>query len=142
MVRPQPPISSHELADLLRTQILNGQLKPGSAFPADRYLQETHSVSRTLVRAAVATLRSEGLVVTRQGQATRVRRVYDKQPIDLTDVTRVESRMPTAPDRDRMTVHVDYGIPVWVVWRSGREQPDLLPADRWFLPGPAADAAR
>lgn len=137
--RGQPQVSSHELAALLRDQILAGELAPGARIPSDRYLQETHGVSRNLVRRAIAVLRGEGLVVTRQGHTSRVRREYDKQVIDLTGVVRVECRMPTAPERDRMPAHVDEGVPVFAVWRAGEPEPELLPGDRWYLPGPAAD---
>ncbi|MFG1846876.1 winged helix-turn-helix domain-containing protein [Micromonospora carbonacea] len=133
--------SSTELASLLRDQILTGQLPPGSPFPSDRWLRETHGVGRSLVRAAVRVLRAEGLVVTRQGQATRVRTVHPKMPIDMTNVVTIETRMPTAPERDAMLDGPDDGVPVWVVWHAGNDQPTLLPGDRWMLPGPAHDTA-
>ncbi|MBM0239364.1 GntR family transcriptional regulator [Micromonospora sp. ATA32] len=130
-------MSSHELAALLRDQILTGELPPGGRMHSDRWLQETYGVSRNLVRRAIATLRIEGLVVTRQGHTSRVRPVHDKQPIDLTDVVRVETRMPTTPERE--AAYLDEGVPVFVIWRSGIDDPELLPGDRWELPGPAYD---
>lgn len=136
MVRREPPeVSSTELAARLRDQILAGELAPGARMHSDRWLQETYGVSRNLVRRAMATLRNEGLVVTRQGHTSTVRRVYDKQPIDPAGVTRIEIRMPTGPERERMAVRVEEGIPVWVVWRDGHVEPELLPGDRWFWPG-------
>lgn len=137
MTRSGPPISSTELAGLLRDQILTGQLTPGARIPSDRWLQETHGVSRNLVRHAIAVLRGEGLVVTRQGHTSRVRPARDKQPIDLTGVVRVETRMPTGPERDALDVHVDEGVPVFAVYRQGAAGPVLLPGDRWYLPGPS-----
>jgi DNA-binding GntR family transcriptional regulator len=142
VIRRDPPeISSEELADALRDQIMSGQLGPGARVPSERWLRETHGVSRALVRLAVATLRNEGLVVTRRGQTSRVRPVYDKRPIDLTGVVRVETRMPTAPERERLDDvlpdGMSEGVPVFVVWRSGVDAPELLPGDRWMLPGPA-----
>ncbi|MEV5819395.1 winged helix-turn-helix domain-containing protein [Micromonospora haikouensis] len=128
--------SSTELASLLRDQILTGQLAPGSLFPSDRWLCETHGVGRSLVRAAVAVLRAEGLVVTRQGQDSRVRTVHPKRPIDMTGVVRIETRMPTAPEREAMPDGPDDGVPVWVVWRAGNARPTLLPGDRWIISGP------
>ncbi len=127
---------------MLRDQILSGQLAPGARIPSDRWLRETHGVSRGLVRLAKAVLRAEGLVVTRQGKTSRVRRVFDKQPIDLAGVARVETRMPTAPERERLNDDLpdgfDEGVPVWVVWKSGVSTPESLPGDRWMLPGPGA----
>ncbi|MET8278386.1 hypothetical protein [Micromonospora sp. NPDC005174] len=67
--------------------------------------------------------------------------MYDKQPIDLTGVVRVETRMPTAPEREQLDDvlpdGMGDGVPVFVVWRSGVDLPELLPGDRWMLPGPA-----
>ncbi|MEV5211237.1 winged helix-turn-helix domain-containing protein [Micromonospora sp. NPDC053740] len=136
-----PDISSAELAAVLRDQILTGQLAPGAPIPSDRWLQETHGVSRNLVRRAISILRGEGLVVTRQAQTTRVRPVHRKQPIDLAGVVRVETRMPTAPERQRLDDvlpgGLNEGVPVFVVFRAGVDTPELLPGDRWLLPGPA-----
>ncbi|MEV0214402.1 winged helix-turn-helix domain-containing protein [Micromonospora sp. NPDC050695] len=141
MARPAPSISSEELAAMLRDQILSGQLKPGARIPSDRWLRETHGVSRGLVRLAKAVLRSEGLVVTRQGKTSRVRPLHDKSPIDLTGVVKIEVRMPTAPERARLGAVLpdgfDEGVPVWVVWKLGAVKPELLPGDRWMLPGRA-----
>lgn len=141
MIHPgQGRVSSQELAALLRDQILAGELPPGARIPSDRYLQETHGVSRNLVRRAIATLRAEGLVVTAQGQTSRVRQVFDKQPIDMAGVVRVETRMPTEPERRALPERVDEGVPVFEVWRAGAGTPELLPGDRWYLSG--VDARR
>lgn len=145
-----PDISSAELAVVLRDQILTGKLAPGAPIPSDRWLQETHGVSRNLVRRAIATLRGEGLVVARQGKISRVRPLHDKQLIDLTGVVRVETRMPTEPERERLDDDLPDGlhdgVPVFVVYRTDPNHPEepelwpppeLLPGDRWMLPGPA-----
>ncbi|MEV1315476.1 winged helix-turn-helix domain-containing protein [Micromonospora arborensis] len=145
-------VRSADLAAQLRDQILTGQLPPGARIPSDRWLQETYGVSRNLVRAAIAVLRGEGLVVTRQGQTSRVRPEHVKQPIDLTNVVRVETRVPTAPERqkldDTLPDGLDEGVAVFVVWRldpaepEQPAQPELLPGDRWFFPGTAQVEAR
>lgn len=138
MVDPEPPqVSSAELAAHLRDQILTGQLPAGARIPSDRWLQETYGVSRNLVRHAIATLRGEGLVVTRQGHTSRVRHEHPRQPVDMTGVVRVETRMPTAPERDTMAEPPEDGVPVLVVWRDGAVEPHLLAGDRWSIPGPA-----
>jgi DNA-binding FadR family transcriptional regulator len=53
----------HRLAEDIR----NGRLPPGSRLPTERELMQQAGVSRTVVREAVAALRAEGLVITRQG---------------------------------------------------------------------------
>lgn len=136
---PQPT-GSAALADLIRRQILNGNLPPGSPLPADRYLQQTYGLSRDVVRDALATLQHEGLVVRRQGNASRVRRVHRRRPIDMTGVARVDTRMPSPDERDDLAERTEVGVPVWVVtYADGRVV--LLPGDRWTVPGPGWTAS-
>ncbi|MEV0291145.1 GntR family transcriptional regulator [Kribbella sp. NPDC050820] len=66
-----------QLAALLREQITTGQLAPAAALPSERQLISTYGVSRITVRAAVATLRSEGLVQVIPGKGAFVRRAGD-----------------------------------------------------------------
>ncbi|MBX5166271.1 MULTISPECIES: FadR/GntR family transcriptional regulator [unclassified Rhizobium] len=55
------------VGESLRQAILSGQYSAGDKLPSEHELTETHSVSRTVVREAVAALRSDGLVEVRQG---------------------------------------------------------------------------
>jgi GntR family transcriptional regulator, transcriptional repressor for pyruvate dehydrogenase complex len=56
-----------ELAVKLKQEILEGRLQPGDRLPTELELSMSAKVSRTVVREAVASLRAEGLVETRQG---------------------------------------------------------------------------
>ena len=47
---------------------MSGTLKPGSRLPTESELCESYDVSRTVIREAVARLRSEGLLVSYQGR--------------------------------------------------------------------------
>lgn len=47
--------------------IVAGRLPPGARLPTEQALMATLGVSRTVIREAVAALRAEGLVATRQG---------------------------------------------------------------------------
>jgi GntR family transcriptional regulator, transcriptional repressor for pyruvate dehydrogenase complex len=58
---------THELVERLTADITGGKLAPGSRLPTEQEMIATTGVSRTVVREAVAALRAEGLVVTRQG---------------------------------------------------------------------------
>src|SRR5688572_30934829 len=58
---------SRRLFDELAAQIKSGRLAPGERLPTEQALTRAAKVSRTVVREAVAALRAEGLVVTRQG---------------------------------------------------------------------------
>ena len=55
------------LADTLRRKVMGGQIPVGAKLPSEAELTRAHGVSRTVVREAVASLRAEGLVESRQG---------------------------------------------------------------------------
>jgi len=55
------------VGESLRAAIASGQYSPGDKLPSEVELTEAHGVSRTVVREAVAALRSDGLVEVRQG---------------------------------------------------------------------------
>jgi len=58
---------SRRLFEQLAEEIKSGRLAPGARLPTEQALTRAARVSRTVVREAVAALRAEGLVVTRQG---------------------------------------------------------------------------
>src|SRR5467141_457278 len=58
---------SRRLFEQLAEQIKGGRLTPGARLPTEQELTRAARVSRTVVREAVAALRAEGLVITRQG---------------------------------------------------------------------------
>jgi DNA-binding FadR family transcriptional regulator len=62
-----PPSLTHELIERLTADIVSGKLPAGARLPTEQQLIAATRVSRTVVREAVAALRAEGLVVTRQG---------------------------------------------------------------------------
>ncbi len=117
-----------QLAGILRDQIRTGQLRPGDALPAEARLAQTFNVGRDSVRQALASLRSEGLVITIRGVGTSVR----EQATDVTVVragagTRVAARVATADER--LQLGLPEGTAVLVVTRKG-EPDEVLRADR------------
>src|SRR3954470_16125063 len=70
-MRLRPLAAEHKLSrglfDQLAEQIKSGRLAPGERLPTEQELTRAARVSRTVVREAVAALRAEGLVITRQG---------------------------------------------------------------------------
>jgi len=70
-VKIRPLAAAHKLSrglfEQLAEQIKSGRLAPGSRLPTEEALTRAARVSRTVVREAVAALRAEGLVITRQG---------------------------------------------------------------------------
>jgi GntR family transcriptional regulator len=65
---------SLQLADLLRREIREGSRPPGSQLPTEADFLERYGVSRTTVRAALQQLVNEGLIVTRKGYGSYVRK--------------------------------------------------------------------
>ncbi len=65
----------HQLAGVLRDQILNGTLEPGAKLPPELELTEKYQLSRGTVRQAILLLVTEGLVERIQGKGTFVRQL-------------------------------------------------------------------
>lgn len=72
-----------EATEQLIGQIRSGRLPPGSRLPTEHELMAALSVSRTVVREAVAALRAEGLVTTRQGSGAFVAADASRVPFRL-----------------------------------------------------------
>ena len=65
----------HELvADELRAAIADGRFPPGSRVPSERELASQLAVSRATIVSAFNLLRGEGLLESRQGAGSWVRR--------------------------------------------------------------------
>lgn len=82
-----------DLTEALRAQISSGTYEPGDRLPSEALLCETHGVSRTVIREAIAALRADGLVEPRQGSGVYVlegRRNSDL-PFQNLDFERVSS---------------------------------------------------
>jgi DNA-binding FadR family transcriptional regulator len=62
------PKAADVLADVLREQILEGQLGEGMSLPSERELAQRSGLSRATVREALLILEVEGLLTTRTGR--------------------------------------------------------------------------
>lgn len=95
---PVRQIAAHELVlDQMRRSMESGQFRPGDRLPSERDLAEMLDVSRTVVRAAVAVLEREGLIVVRRGRgggfivqaptydATETRRIMKANKVAVRD---------------------------------------------------------
>lgn len=73
----QPLVREAGLADRvaghMTERVVDGTLKRGNRLPPERILAEQYGVSRTVIREAVRTLVSKGLLETRGGSGTYVR---------------------------------------------------------------------
>ncbi len=65
-------IGSSEIAELIRTAILSGELNYKERLPSERDLSETYSVARGTIRESLNQLEDEGLVQTRPGSGTYI----------------------------------------------------------------------
>jgi len=81
---------SRGLCEQLAEQIKSGRLAPGMRLPTEQALTRAARVSRTVVREAVAALRAEGLVVTRQGVGAFVSAEPQRAPFRI-DPDRMQS---------------------------------------------------
>jgi DNA-binding FadR family transcriptional regulator len=86
-VKIRPLAAAHKLSrglfDQLAEQIKSGRLAPGARLPTEQALTRAARVSRTVVREAVAALRAEGLVITRQGVGAFVSAAPQHAPFRL-----------------------------------------------------------
>ena len=74
---------SRGLFEQLADEIKSGRLAPGARLPTEQELTRAAGVSRTVVREAVAALRAEGLVITRQGVGAFVSAEPQRAPFRL-----------------------------------------------------------
>src|SRR5271169_5772219 len=77
VMRPVAPLRS------LAEEIMKGALSPGARLPTEQEMVAAMGVSRTVVREAVAALRAEGLVITRQGAGAFVALDIGRRPFRL-----------------------------------------------------------
>ncbi len=80
-LRPQRNLAD-EVIQRIRKEVASGRLAPGTRLPTEQKLMAAMGVSRTVVREAVAALRADGLVTTRQGSGAYVADV-SRQPFRI-----------------------------------------------------------
>ena len=96
------------LVSTLRDKIEHGDYDVGSRLPTEAQLSEQHGVSRTVVREAIAALRSDGLVEPRQGAGVFVleRQAPAELPFHDVDPNRVSSVIEMLELRTAVEVEV------------------------------------
>ncbi len=72
-----------DLISRLTDEIVAGNLPPRTRLPTEHALMRAYGVSRTVVREAIAALRAEGLVETRQGAGAFVAADPRKRPFRI-----------------------------------------------------------
>jgi DNA-binding GntR family transcriptional regulator len=103
-VRPPRPVSfSEHVCQVLREDILSGDLPPGSRV-TEAFIMERTGVSRTPVREGLRKLEAEGLVITHRSRGTFVTyRLTAEEALLIYDVRLVLEPHLTRVATDRMT---------------------------------------
>ena len=78
-VKDQPAAGVATAAQLLRESILQGNFAPGQRIPPERDLALTYSVSRGSIREAIRGLVSLGILESKRGSGTYVRRLESSE---------------------------------------------------------------
>ena len=78
-----PKNRTAEVVERLATEIGSGRLGPGARLPTEQEMMAALGVSRTVVREAVAALRAQGLVTTRQGLGAFVASDPQRRPFRI-----------------------------------------------------------
>lgn len=65
-----------QLASVIRGRIISGQFPVGTTIPTEKMLAQTFNVSRSTVRQAIKSLRTEGLLKAKTGVGTLVIRAH------------------------------------------------------------------
>ena len=92
------PKLGERVADQLRERIQKGDFAPGAQLPTENALVEQFGVSRTVIREAISTLRTDGLVKAHQGRGVFVCEDISQQPFrlcskDLSEKDHIEQAM-------------------------------------------------
>ncbi len=117
---------------MLREQIARGTLVAGAMLPSEDVLCEQYGVSKITIRRAIADLRAQGLLTSRQGRGTSVASSLPEQaaPQGL-----LESLSRTAQETEAVILGVGLGTPPPTIARQlglTPEQPAIY-ADRLRL---------
>jgi DNA-binding FadR family transcriptional regulator len=85
LLRPLGPARNLtvEVIARLKKEIGAGRLAPGTRLPTEQELMTALGVSRTVVREAVAALRADGLITTRQGSGAYVAADVSRVPFRI-----------------------------------------------------------
>ena len=81
--RRRPRTLATRLVDAFSARIADGQLPPGAKLPTEAAIMEEFEVSRTVVREALSKLQAAGLVQTRHGIGTFVRKAGEAVSLSL-----------------------------------------------------------
>ena len=77
---------SSQISKMILSEIQSGQLKPGDRLPTEIALAEKYGVSRTILREAIASLKNDDILESRQGRGLIVKNPGSRQAFRFSDV--------------------------------------------------------
>ncbi|REL30735.1 FadR/GntR family transcriptional regulator [Thalassotalea euphylliae] len=116
---------TNDLVESLRSQILEGNLEPGTKLPAAKDIEEQAGVSRSVVREAVAALKAEGLIVSRQGVGMFVASSTPKQSFEI------ENKEFTCIEEAVQILELRMAVEIEMASMAARHRTDKQMADIW-----------
>lgn len=84
----------HQIADDLRTRIVDGEFPPGRLLPSEAELGSAYEASRVTIRKALEVLRGEGVVDPRQGIGWST--AADRLPQTLATLATIEGQLSSS----------------------------------------------
>lgn len=125
------------LFEALRSEVLEGRLRPGSRLPASRDLAAQYGLSRGTVVGAFERLRSEGYVVGTVGSGTRVSTVLPEHLLRAMPAPSGGSAGASRPGRAlarfarQVTLFSGYQPRTLRAFRANQPALDLFPTTLW-----------
>jgi len=120
----RPENLADEIAQQLRDRILNETLSPGQRLPTEQALGAQFGVSRNVVREAIARLKLTGLVETRHGVGTFVKRDLENRPFEVEQDDLLDFRQLI--DVYRLRVEIESGAAALAATHRSQIQLDSL----------------
>ena len=102
-----------QVADLLRAQIEEGELRPGDKLKNEDVLADEFGTGKATVRQALRLLRTEGLIDTENRRGSTVRKAPELTVVSLEGPAQITTRMPTA--KERTELNLPEGEPILVI---------------------------
>jgi GntR family transcriptional repressor for pyruvate dehydrogenase complex len=117
----KPKKVSSQIAEQIRSSILNGEFSPGDKLPPERELAELFGVSRPSVREALNILASAGMVESYQGGGTVV-----KSLVETAAATPLSELIRTERERALDVIEVRKCMEAWTAYYAAQR---ALPED-------------
>lgn len=77
---------AHQVSKHIASEIRSGSYKPGDKLPPEIELADQLGISRTILREALASLKQDGLIESRQGRGIIIRELSERNAFRFSDV--------------------------------------------------------